>query len=95
MMAFNDMVDDVARALDRTGDLDNTIFVFTSDNGYNNGSHRLIHKMAPYEESLRVPLAIAGPGITRRTEGLCPRYLFLPDVPDACPRLHRGGDPAP
>lgn len=79
MMAFDDMVDDVARALDRTGDLDNTIFVFTSDNGYNNGSHRLIHKMAPYEESLRVPLAVAGPGIRTRIEkGFVLQTDFLP-----------------
>jgi arylsulfatase A-like enzyme len=35
----------------------------TSDNGYNLGSHRLIHKMAPYEESIRIPMVIAGPGV--------------------------------
>jgi arylsulfatase A-like enzyme len=35
----------------------------TSDNGYNLGSHRLIHKQAPYEESIRVPMYAAGAGV--------------------------------
>src|SRR5262249_23565852 len=45
------------------GRWNNTIVFVTSDNGYNLGSHRLIHKMAPYEESIHVPLHVAGPGV--------------------------------
>jgi len=40
-----------------------TIFIFTSDNGYEWGDHRLDYKEYPYERSIRVPLIFAGPGI--------------------------------
>jgi arylsulfatase A-like enzyme len=50
-------------ALAATGELDNTVIIFTSDNGYMRGEHR-IHagKTVPYEPSTRVPLVIRGPG---------------------------------
>ncbi len=42
--------------------LDETLVVFTSDNGYLNGEHRFNHgKSVPYDESVRVPLAIRPP----------------------------------
>lgn len=63
LYALDDLVAKVVASLDAAGELDNTYLIFTSDNGYNLGAHRLLHKMAPYEESIRVPLAIAGPGI--------------------------------
>jgi len=66
LKALDEMVADIVRTLTDTGELDKTYLIFTSDNGYNLGAHRLNEKMAPYEESLRVPLAIAGPGIDSR-----------------------------
>ncbi len=52
------------RTLRQTGELDNTYVVFTSDNGYFLGEHRMRQgKILPYEPSLRVPLMIRGPGI--------------------------------
>lgn len=64
LKALDEMVADIVDTLAATGELDNTYLVFTSDNGYSLGAHRLTQKMAPYEESMRVPLAIAGPGIS-------------------------------
>jgi arylsulfatase A-like enzyme len=50
----------VEAALRRTGELEDTLFVFTSDNGMMFGEHRFSHgKVEPYEESLRVPLVVA------------------------------------
>ena len=47
-----------------TGELDHTVVVFTSDNGYFLGEHRRrMSKKLPYEPSLRVPLVIAGAGV--------------------------------
>ncbi len=63
LMSVDDMMVQVRNVLVAQGKWDNTILIVTSDNGYNLGSHRLIHKMAPYEESIRVPMYIAGPGI--------------------------------
>lgn len=52
--------------LQRTGEYDDTVFVWTSDNGYYNGEHRMREgKIWPHEVSLRVPLVVAGPGIQR------------------------------
>jgi N-acetylglucosamine-6-sulfatase len=49
-------------ALQRTGQLDNTVLVFTSDNGWLDGQHRLRGKAVPYEEAVRVPLVVWAPG---------------------------------
>ncbi|WP_157108543.1 sulfatase family protein [Aldersonia kunmingensis] len=63
LKALDEMVAGIVGTLARTGELDNTYLIFTSDNGYSLGAHRLTQKMAPYEESIRVPLVITGPGI--------------------------------
>ncbi len=50
--------------LEQTGELDDTLLVFTSDNGYLMGEHGVFKsKRLPYESSLRVPTLMAGPGI--------------------------------
>jgi arylsulfatase A-like enzyme len=50
--------------LKRTGEYDNTIIVFTSDNGYYLGEHRQrVGKIKAHEPVLRVPLVVAGPGV--------------------------------
>jgi arylsulfatase A-like enzyme len=50
--------------LKATGEYRNTVFVFTSDNGYFLGEHRVREgKIKPHEPSLRVPLVITGRGI--------------------------------
>jgi N-acetylglucosamine-6-sulfatase len=68
LLAIDDMVAGLVDTLAANGELDDTVIVFTSDNGYNLGAHRLIQKMAPYEESIRVPMVIAGPGVRHGSE---------------------------
>ena len=62
----------IVRTLDEVGELDNTLLVFTSDNGYLNGEHRYTGKTLAYEESLRVPLIIRGPGLPQGTRVTSP-----------------------
>ena len=61
------MIDDgVQTILDRLasmGELDNTIVIFTGDNGFSWGSHRYLYKHLPYEECSGVPLLIRWPGL--------------------------------
>ena len=55
-------------ALRRKGALEDTVVVFTSDNGLFFGEHRILgDKNRPYEEAIRVPLAIRAPGFGRGT----------------------------
>jgi len=65
LYAVDEMIQAIAMKLKQHGELENTVFVLTSDNGYNLGSHSLSHKMAPYEESVRVPMWISGPGFMK------------------------------
>ena len=63
LAAVDEGVAALIRTLRETGELDNTVVLFTSDNGYQMGEHRMLTKNQPFEESLRVPLLVRGPGI--------------------------------
>ncbi len=58
----DDTIGRMLRALESTGLAENTIVVFTSDHGDNLGSHGLVQKGGPNEESIRIPLIIRAPG---------------------------------
>ncbi|MBA2255877.1 MAG: sulfatase [Thermoleophilaceae bacterium] len=63
LLAVDDLVKRVIDALRATGELANTLVIFTSDNGFLLGQHRLTGKNWVYESSVRVPLLIRGPGV--------------------------------
>jgi arylsulfatase A-like enzyme len=64
LLAVDEAVEAIYNALRDTGRLNNTIVVFTSDNGWMLGEHRYGGgKGVPYEPSVRVPLLMRGPGI--------------------------------
>ena len=52
-------------ALEDSSYADNTVVVFTSDNGYHMGEKEYVFKDSMWEESCQIPLAMAGPGIAR------------------------------
>lgn len=62
LMAIEESVGEILKALKETGQLDNTILVFTSDNGYFYGEHGLsVERRLAYEESIRMPLLVRYP----------------------------------
>jgi arylsulfatase A-like enzyme len=63
LLAVDRLVGRLVRILRERGELQNTYFVFTSDNGYLLGEHGMIGKNLPYDEDVRVPLVVRGPGI--------------------------------
>ncbi len=60
---LDEYIGQVWDALEQTNQLENTIFVFTSDNGMSMGEHGLFFHNSLYEEAIHVPMLIAGPGI--------------------------------
>jgi N-acetylglucosamine-6-sulfatase len=64
LQAVDEMIIKLVITLKRVGQLENTYIFFTSDNGYRLGEHRMdVGKGSPYEEDIRVPLIVRGPGI--------------------------------
>ncbi len=82
-------------ALDRLGQRENTIVIFTSDHGYNLGEHTMWQKLSLFEESARVPLLISAPGFEKaagkKAQGLVelvdlyPTLLDLTGLKDKAP----------
>ena len=56
----------IVEQLDQRGVLEKTLLIVTSDHGEMLGQHGLLHKECPYEENLRVPLAMRLPGVIKQ-----------------------------
>jgi N-acetylglucosamine-6-sulfatase len=93
LLAVDDLVERVVAALRRTGQYRNTVILYTSDNGWILGEHRLRDpvtsdgraagvKYVPYEGSSRVPLLMAGPGVPRgrRVRGVVSNANLAPTI---------------
>ena len=86
LLAVDEAVARIVDALRRAGDLERTFIVFTSDNGYFHGEHRIpAGKVYLYEPSIRVPLIIRGPGIPpgQRIDELVANIDLAPTIADA------------
>jgi arylsulfatase A-like enzyme len=63
LLAIDEMVERIYEAVEASGELDDTVIVFVSDNGYFHGEHRIPSgKGRAFEESVEVPLLVRGPG---------------------------------
>jgi arylsulfatase A-like enzyme len=91
LLAVDEGIGRIRRALEAKGELDRTVFVFTSDNGFFFGEHGLTtERRLPYEESIRNPLIIRYPPVARAgsrpsglalTVDLAPTLLELAGAP--------------
>ena len=64
LLAVDEGIRRIIAALEARGQLQNTLIIFTSDNGFMHGEHRIsTGKVVLYEPSIRVPLIMAGPGV--------------------------------
>jgi arylsulfatase A-like enzyme len=64
LLSVDESVGDIYRTLNEMGVLENTIFVFTSDNGLLNGEHGMVDKRTMHEPSIRIPLIVRFPRLT-------------------------------
>jgi N-acetylglucosamine-6-sulfatase len=86
LLSVDDSVGAVLNALERSGELDDTLLIYTSDNGFFHGEHRIAsEKVLPYEEAARIPLIVRGPGVPRgRTiDQLVSNIDWAPTIVDA------------
>lgn len=66
LKSVDDMIDSITNVLAQAGRLDNTYIFYFSDNGFHMGEHRFPPgKGRVYEEDIRVPLVVRGPGVRR------------------------------
>jgi N-acetylglucosamine-6-sulfatase len=66
VLGVDDLVQQVVSTLKASGELKDTVLIFTSDNGFFHGEHRVpAGKVRLYEPSIRVPLLIRGPGVPK------------------------------
>ena len=88
LRSVDDTVARTVDALEDAGELANTLVIFTSDNGYLLGQHRVHGKVLPYEPALQVPLMMRGPMVpagvrrpaTTGTLDLAPTVLAAADA---------------
>lgn len=87
---LDDMVGQLISALEDHGILDNTHVIYTTDNGYHIGQHRMgAGKKTGYETDVNIPLLWRGPGVPARKEinevsthtDLAPTWLTLLGLP--------------
>jgi len=64
ILSVDDSVGRLYEFLKSKGQLDNTLIVFTADNGLLNGEHGMIDKRTAHEPSIRIPLVVRYPGLT-------------------------------
>ena len=89
--ALDERIADVRKALKETGQLENTIFMFTSDHGYELGAHRHIGKRFPYDRITKVPFIVCGKGVQAGTT--CDQLLGNIDIAPTLVKLAGGNVP--
>ncbi len=96
--SVDDSVGRIYAALQASGHLDNTVIVYTTDNGLLNGEHGMVDKRTMHEPSIRVPLIARYPGLTAvdspgKVDGMVLHVDLAPTILELCqaeplPRIH-------
>lgn len=87
ILSVDDSIGELRAALERTGELDNTIFIFASDSGFLLGEHGSIDKRVMWEESIKIPLMIRYSRAIRAgttADNLVLNHDVAPTVLDLC-----------
>lgn len=62
LQSVDEGVGEIIRALGESGQLEQTLVIYTSDQGYANGEHGMKQKVAPYEATYASPFIVSRPG---------------------------------
>jgi N-acetylglucosamine-6-sulfatase len=85
--SVDDSVGQIYKTLEQIGELDNTLFIFTSDNSFLLGEHGMIDKRTMHEESIRVPLVVRYPKLIKPGTVISEQVLNIdmaPSIVDIC-----------
>ncbi|KAI9744302.1 MAG: hypothetical protein M1818_002454 [Claussenomyces sp. TS43310] len=106
LLSVDELVENVVNILQDANELNNTYIVYTSDNGFHLGHHRLgIGKKYAFEEIINVPFIIRGPGVPKNKTtdvvsahiDLSPTFLDMAGIPqhadfDGTPMPYKAAD---
>jgi N-acetylglucosamine-6-sulfatase len=89
LLSVDDSVGRIYEQLEKMDELDNTLFIFTSDNGLLNGEHGMVDKRTAHEPSIRIPLVVRYPKLVapKRPKTIEAQTLtidFAPSILDIC-----------
>ncbi len=86
-LSVDDSLGEVYSTLKQTGELDNTLLLYASDNGSMLGEHGAVDKRTMYEESIRVPLLVRYPELIKEPRVVKEMVLNIdvaPSIVDIC-----------
>ena len=66
LSAIDESLGKIIKVLEEMGELDNTVIIYSSDNGYFMGEHTFLDKRLAYENSMRVPMLIRYPDLIKK-----------------------------
>lgn len=79
VLAIDENISRLLKTLDENGQRDNTLIIFTSDQGFGWGQHGFRHKVAPYDATIRSPMIMTMPGKIARGQ-VCPTPVAGVDI---------------
>ena len=83
LIAVDESLGKVIETLEKIGELENTVVIYSSDNGYFMGEHTYKDKRLAYENSIRVPMIIRYPNLIQRNttiDELCLNIDLAPTI---------------
>jgi len=81
LIAVDESLGQVLKVLDDIGELENTVIIYSSDNGYFMGEHTYKDKRLAYENSIRVPMIIRYPKLIKKNSEINEQCLNIDIAP--------------
>ena len=81
LAAIDESLGTVLTTLEELGELDNTVVIYSSDNGYFMGEHTFLDKRLAYESSMRVPMLIRYPKLIKKNTTVIEQCLNIDLAP--------------
>ena len=81
IIAIDESLGKVLKVLEEIGELDNTVVIYSSDNGYFLGEHTFNDKRLAYENSMRIPMLIRFPALIKNKTTISEQCLNIDVAP--------------